>query len=42
MSRTDAIAPPTRIATKPRADVRTFWRVLLAVVAPLPMLAKGI
>jgi len=25
-----------------RTDVRTFWRVLLAAVAPLPMLAKGI
>jgi hypothetical protein len=23
-------------------DVRSFWRLLLAVVAPLPMLAKGI
>jgi hypothetical protein len=43
MSRTEAIAPPVRSTTgKPRADVRTFWRVLLAVIAPLPMLAKGI
>ncbi|MGN9912217.1 hypothetical protein ACTMTJ_32225 [Phytohabitans sp. LJ34] len=24
------------------ADVRGFWRVLLAVIAPLPMLAKGV
>ncbi|HEY7271271.1 MAG TPA: hypothetical protein VH502_00965 [Actinoplanes sp.] len=42
MSRTETITPPTRTAPKPRADVRTFWRVLLAVIAPLPMLAKGI
>jgi len=34
-----AVAPP---ATKPLRDVRGFWRVLLAVIAPLPMLAKGI
>ena len=42
MSRTEAIAPPIPTTVKPRTDVRTFWRVLLAVVAPLPMLAKGI
>jgi hypothetical protein len=42
MSRTEAMAPPTPAVAKPRADVRTFWRVLLAVVAPLPMLAKGV
>jgi len=42
MSRTETMAPPTPAIAKPRADVRTFWRVLLAVVAPLPMLAKGV
>jgi hypothetical protein len=42
MSRTEAIAPLARTTAKPPADVRTFWRVLLAVVAPIPMLAKGI
>lgn len=34
---------PTRAATvRPLRDVRGFWRILLAVIAPLPMLAKGI
>ena len=42
MSRTETIAAPTPTTAKPRTDVRTFWRVLLAVLAPLPMLAKGI
>jgi hypothetical protein len=33
----------TRATTrKPLRDVRGFWRVLLAVVAPLPMLGMGI
>ena len=41
MSRTEEVAPPVRTTAKPSADVRTFWRVLLAVVAPIPMLAKG-
>jgi hypothetical protein len=35
---TAATAP----ATKPLRDVRGFWRILLAVIAPLPMLAEGI
>ena len=30
-------APP-----RPLRDTRGFWRVLLAIIAPLPMLAKGI
>ncbi|WP_248960759.1 proton-conducting transporter transmembrane domain-containing protein [Sphaerisporangium perillae] len=29
-------------AARPLRDVRGFWRVLLAVVAPLPMIAKGV
>jgi hypothetical protein len=42
MSRTDTITTPAVAATdRPPRDVRTFWRVLLAVVAPLPMLAKA-
>jgi hypothetical protein len=28
--------------TKTTADTRTYWRVLLAVIAPLPLLAMGI
>jgi hypothetical protein len=36
-----AAAAPTGIARPPH-DTRTFWRVLLAVIAPLPMLAKGV
>jgi hypothetical protein len=43
MSRTDAPPTPTVAATgRPLRDVRGFWRVLLAVVAPLPMLAKAV
>src|SRR3954469_16556991 len=29
-------------AASPLPDVRGFWRVLLAVIAPLPMAAKGV
>ncbi|MFG2042475.1 hypothetical protein [Dactylosporangium sp. NPDC048998] len=29
-------------AGKPPKDVRGFWRILLAIVAPLPMLAQGL
>jgi hypothetical protein len=32
--------PPTGV--KPARDVRTFWRILLAVVAPLPLLGMGL
>lgn len=32
----------TAAAAKPLRDVRGFWRVLLAILAPLPMLAEGI
>jgi hypothetical protein len=44
MSRTEAPptpAAPTSATARPLRDVRGFWRVLLAVVAPLPMLAKA-
>lgn len=29
-------------AARPPRDVRGFWRILLAVIAPVPILAKGI
>jgi hypothetical protein len=32
---------PTSSVPRPPWDARAFWRVLLAVIAPLPMLAKG-
>ena len=38
---TAAAVTPAAIAKPPR-DVRGFWRVLLAIIAPLPMLAEGI
>ena len=41
-SRTET-APPTRPErTKQVRDRRGFWRILLAVIAPLPFLAKGV
>ena len=41
--RADDIPSATSTKTAPRRrDTRTFWRVLLAVVAPLPMLCMGI
>ena len=36
------IAPATAPATRRTHDARRFWQLLLAVVAPLPMLSKGI
>ncbi|MEV0568517.1 hypothetical protein [Dactylosporangium sp. NPDC050588] len=36
------LAAESPVATATPRDVRGFWRVLLAVLAPLPMLAKGI
>ena len=41
MSRTDVHASSS-ITAKPLNDGRGFWRILLAVIAPLPMIAKGI
>lgn len=35
-------APPARKTSKPVHDVRGFWRVLLALLAPLPLAAKGL
>ena len=41
MSRTDPIVSDAR-TERPSADLRRFWRILLAVVAPLPMLGMGL
>lgn len=41
--RADRVPSATSTKTTPRrSDTRTFWRLLLAVVAPLPMLCMGI
>jgi hypothetical protein len=37
-----AAAPAAPTSAKPLKDVRGFWRILLAVIAPLPMLGMGI
>jgi hypothetical protein len=42
MSETQLTTPATKKAVRRPRDVRGFWRVLLAVVAPLPMLFMGI
>ena len=43
MSSTIQPAPPDSTGrTKRVRDRRAFWRILLAVILPLPMLAKGI
>ena len=39
---TDTATPATASATRALRDVRGFWRILLAVIAPLPMVAEGI
>ena len=39
-SKTEAALSPTQ--AKPHRDRRGFWRILLAVIAPLPFLAKGV
>jgi hypothetical protein len=41
MSIADSAATAATTRTRPR-DVRGFWRVLLAVIAPLPMLFMGV
>ena len=35
-------AAPSSIQARPDHDRRGFWRILLAVILPLPMLAKGV
>jgi hypothetical protein len=43
MSSTIKQAPPDSPGrVKPEGDRRGFWRILLAVIAPLPFLAKGV
>jgi hypothetical protein len=42
MSETQLTTPARKKAARGPRDVRGFWRVLLAVVAPLPMLFMGI
>ena len=39
---TRTVAAPVPAPARPAHDVRHFWRVLLAVVAPLPMLFMGV
>jgi hypothetical protein len=42
MSSTTDASPPAHLGqAKPVRDTRGFWRILLAVILPLPMLAKG-
>jgi hypothetical protein len=40
--RTDTATLAAASPARPLRDMRGFWRVLLAVIAPLPMLAQGI
>ena len=40
--RADSVPSATSKTAPLRSDTRTFWRLLLAVVAPLPMLCMGI
>ena len=39
---TETSTQPVARDTKPLRDVRGFWRILLAVIAPLPVLAKAL
>ena len=40
--RAESVPSATSTKTAPRRrDTRTFWRLLLAIVAPLPMLCMG-
>ena len=40
--RTETASPVVDHAARPLRDVRGLWRILLAIVAPLPVLAKGV
>jgi hypothetical protein len=43
MSHTETTSTPTGAGSvAPARDLRGFWRILLAVLAPVPMVAKGI
>ncbi len=39
---TDSVSIAAPPAAKPRRDTRGFWRVLLAVLAPIPFVAKAV
>jgi hypothetical protein len=41
-SKTETANPPNPAPAKRVRDRRAFWRILLAVIAPLPFLAKGV
>jgi hypothetical protein len=41
-STTEPASPTSRAQSKPVRDRRGFWRILLAVILPLPMAAKGV
>ncbi|MFI5624289.1 hypothetical protein ACIA03_12560 [Nocardioides sp. NPDC051685] len=41
-SKTDTAPPTSPAPANPVRDRRGFWRILLAVIAPLPFLAKGV
>ena len=40
-SQTAAVSQASPVRAEPVRDRRGFWRILLAVIAPLPFLAKG-
>jgi len=42
MSTINTTTSPATATAKSPADVRGFWRILLAVIAPVPMLAKAV
>ena len=41
-SQTEAASPASPERAKPVRDRRGFWRILLAIIVPMPMLAKGV
>jgi hypothetical protein len=41
-STTEPVSRTNPPSTQPPRDRRSFWRILLAVIAPMPMLAKGV
>lgn len=41
MTATDPAVKAVPAAGKPQRDARGFWRILLALIAPLPMIAEG-
>jgi hypothetical protein len=41
-SKAEAAPPASRAQAKPVRDRRGFWRILLAIIVPMPMLAKAV